>query len=650
MSLQCMHESVNIKILVGYHKPSVLLKSEMLVPIHLGRAVSQAFSKDGNSISNEDDLWMKKHLVGDDTGDNISAKNRFYNEMTGIYWAWKNQDQLGNPDYIGFMHYRRFFIFDDACTRDFIKRKISTCYKKQYVFDYLLKKDEENLFSDDVIKKDVIDNDILIPYAINLPHSVQDNLLAHLYLPASVPNDILAVIKRNRPDMFGIAEAVFCSKKLRAWNISVMKKDIFNHYCEWMFSILGELEHQYDFSNSSIFGQRLLAFASERLSTVFFEYLIAQGYKVKDKRSIYIPTPDLAKDIRPAFDNHSEDYIPVVLASDDGSVSNVGVLIKSIIEAASFKNNYEIFILEKNISITNRLLINSLVNGLKNIKIKFINLYAYMTLFDKRLSHLLASDATFLEYAKFSIPVIFQAFNRVLYLANDVLVVSDVAELYRVQMEGKLIAGCSDIKAILMMNSDKGRDHSTINKNYKKVFKDRNTSTLIQDSVVLFDLFKIKQSNMMQKCANIIQNDVLTLSGKDVLNLVFDQQIKFCSLEWNVFSGGGNYSLDQYLPVAIYKNYIDIAVNQPKIIFYDEAYAPWYKMDVPFAHIFWNMALKTPFYGTLMSQVQYKTIDSYIGYYKKHFFRACKYRLMAQITSGKKKNHYLDKIKRLKRA
>ena len=39
-------------------------------------------------------------MIGDDTGDNISDKNREYCELTGIYWIWKNYDKLGNPDYI----------------------------------------------------------------------------------------------------------------------------------------------------------------------------------------------------------------------------------------------------------------------------------------------------------------------------------------------------------------------------------------------------------------------------------------------------------------------------------------------------------------------------------------------------------------------
>ena len=100
------------KILVCYHKRDKLFKNEVLVPIHCGRALACEASKDGK-MSEEDYQWMLDNMIGDDTGDNISKLNRDVNEMSAIYWAWKNYDKLGNPDYIGLCHYRRFFDFSD---------------------------------------------------------------------------------------------------------------------------------------------------------------------------------------------------------------------------------------------------------------------------------------------------------------------------------------------------------------------------------------------------------------------------------------------------------------------------------------------------------------------------------------------------------
>ena len=48
----------------------------------------------------------------DDAGDNISALNRYYNELSCLYWVWKNTDHR----YSGICHYRRLFESDHALT------------------------------------------------------------------------------------------------------------------------------------------------------------------------------------------------------------------------------------------------------------------------------------------------------------------------------------------------------------------------------------------------------------------------------------------------------------------------------------------------------------------------------------------------------
>ena len=101
-----------VKLLICYHKPAYLLKDNVMTPIHVGRANAKVSMGE----ENPDYQWLVNNMIGDDTGENISNKNDYYNEMTAVYWAWKNYEELGNPDYIGLMHYRRHFIFDENIT------------------------------------------------------------------------------------------------------------------------------------------------------------------------------------------------------------------------------------------------------------------------------------------------------------------------------------------------------------------------------------------------------------------------------------------------------------------------------------------------------------------------------------------------------
>ena len=117
-----------IKILVCYHKKAKLFKDNVYVPIHGGRALAKENYQNGK-IPSEEFQWMESNLAGDDTGDNISKLNSTINEMSVLYWAWKNYDKLGYPDYIGLYHYRRKLDIKESKLQDilskyyFIRRK-----------------------------------------------------------------------------------------------------------------------------------------------------------------------------------------------------------------------------------------------------------------------------------------------------------------------------------------------------------------------------------------------------------------------------------------------------------------------------------------------------------------------------------------------
>lgn len=96
-----------VKILVSYIKPSFLFKSEILTPIHLGRAVERDPSKDG--VPDDRSIeWLHANCLGDDDFEgHLSCLNRRVGFLTGTYWAWRNYGRLGNPEFFGSFGYRR---------------------------------------------------------------------------------------------------------------------------------------------------------------------------------------------------------------------------------------------------------------------------------------------------------------------------------------------------------------------------------------------------------------------------------------------------------------------------------------------------------------------------------------------------------------
>ena len=90
----------DLKILVGCHKPCecpdiVKKHKDIYIPILAGAAES-----------NIEPFWPG--MIRDDIMNNISWLNPYYSEYTCLYWAWKNYDMIGNPEYFGFAQYHRF--------------------------------------------------------------------------------------------------------------------------------------------------------------------------------------------------------------------------------------------------------------------------------------------------------------------------------------------------------------------------------------------------------------------------------------------------------------------------------------------------------------------------------------------------------------
>lgn len=84
-----MYYMKKLTMLVVTHKQTDIPNIDGYKPIVVGK----------NNVFFED-------MYRDNSGDNISDKNANYCELTALYWAWKN---LNDVEYVGLSHYRRFF-------------------------------------------------------------------------------------------------------------------------------------------------------------------------------------------------------------------------------------------------------------------------------------------------------------------------------------------------------------------------------------------------------------------------------------------------------------------------------------------------------------------------------------------------------------
>ena len=229
----------NISVIVATHKKYDMPEYKIYLPLQVG--------KEG-----KEDLGFRC----DNEGDNISSKNPFFCELTGMYWAWKNL----SCDYIGLVHYRRYFT---------MKKHI---FNKKNKMKYVL--------NDEEIEKILENTDIILPkqrkyYIENL----YDHYGHTLYIEPL--DETGKIIEEKYPEYLEEFNKLHKRTSSHMFNMFIMKKEYFDEYSKWLFDILFELEKRIDTSKYDVFHSRFFGRISELLLDVWIN---KNGYKYKEVR------------------------------------------------------------------------------------------------------------------------------------------------------------------------------------------------------------------------------------------------------------------------------------------------------------------------------------------------------------------------------
>ena len=210
-------------LITATHKPYFIPADSIYFPVQAGAA-----------------LHEKLEYTGDDSGENISAKNKNYCELTCLFWAWKNLDS----DYIGLVHYRRHFA-------------------GKFSFDK-----KERILTGTQLASLLEKSPLILPE--NRNYFIESNYSQ--YVHAHHEEDLVvtkAIIAEKYPEYLPAFETVMKRTYGSRFNMFIMRRDLLNDYCTWLFDILFEVEKRLDISNYSNYDARVFGFISERLLDVW---------------------------------------------------------------------------------------------------------------------------------------------------------------------------------------------------------------------------------------------------------------------------------------------------------------------------------------------------------------------------------------------
>ncbi len=219
---------MNIVILVATHKEYQIPSDPLYFPVHVGKALSTTVLP----------------YRGDNNGEHISEKNPYYCELTALYYGWKNI----SADYLGLAHYRRHFA---------TKKPGLLCKNK---FPFVLTHKEAS----ELLKH----YDILLPKKRNyyIETNYSQYIHAHPEEPLLKTKDLIHTLY---PEYDSAFLKVMNSKSGHRFNMFIMKKELLDDYCTWLFRILFELEKTLDISSYDTYNKRVYGFLAERLLDVY---------------------------------------------------------------------------------------------------------------------------------------------------------------------------------------------------------------------------------------------------------------------------------------------------------------------------------------------------------------------------------------------
>ncbi len=563
----------NIKIFISCHKECTLLKNKYIYPIQVGSALADKRFPD---------------MLHDDVGDNISSLNPMYCELTAQYWAWKNVD----ADYYGFMHYRRYFslnsmrlpedpfgnIVMDNITEENINK---LCLDENNIENIVSKYDVITLIPNDMKS---LDSDSVLDHAKNhSPYHRMEDL-----------DEIIEIIKKKYPEYTEATTKYLNSSKGYFCNMYILKKEIFQKYCSWLFDILETHRNSKSFDDYSIDEYRVSGFWAERLWGIYLTYLLEHNPKLRYKevqKTFFEKTSD-DLNISPAFATNN---IPVIFAADDNYVSIVSTAIQSLISNGNVRNNYDIIILNQNISEINQKKMQAAFT-LANSSIRFINVKEYF----KDRSLVTPAHFTVEIYFRLVMPDVLKKYDKVIYLDSDLILTEDIANLYDTEIGDNLVAAVQDVdSAGCYKEFDPDRKQY-----FDNVLQLKDPYSYFNSGVLVMNLQEFRKTYSTEYILKMAESSNYIFPDQDVLNKLCENRTYYLAPSWNTMMNHQSETVSRLkvakmAPRKIYLDYIE-ARKHPKIVHYAGYQKPWLYFDCDMSEHFWTYARQTIFWEDLL--------------------------------------------------
>ncbi len=546
-------------------------------------------------------------MLHDDEGENISFKNKSYCELTAQYWAWKNC----SVNYYGFLHYSRYFNFTETIFPEIGYNNINV----SNITDELIDKFgwTEKQIIECISGYDVVTTFSANTQIVQKKKDVYENYCDAAYLHEKDLLTLTQIIEEKYPKFSKYVEQYLLGQRAIFCNMYILRKDIFNDYCTWLFDILDEFVKRTDMSLYTVNEMRTPGHLSERMFGIYLLYLQNERKDIKIKQLQKVcftkPRPSLLM-------QQPENHVPVVFSCNERYLPYLGVTIQSIIDTANKNRMYDLYVLHSGISPISQEKILKMETHNTHIAFVDISSYSKEIAFHSNIDYI--SIETFF---RFIIPDIFPKLSKVLYIDCDLIVLKDLALLYDIDVNDYILG------AVRQINSyDK----------IKQINRDLKISCYeyINAGVLLINLKEFVKNDVQGKAYALIKAGINYPTGdQDLINVICNKKIKYLDESWNC--PGPIYESmkkDSNVHPSVYTQLFEQSCISPGIIHYMTSAKPWDHPERIMSKYFWDSARHSPFYEEILFK-KFNAIESKIA--------------SLPTNDSKTKKHYFQKIHKI---
>ena len=293
------------------------------------------------------------------------------------------------------------------------------------------------------------------------------------------------------------------------------------------------------------------------------------------------------------------DDVVVALSSNEAYAPYLSVVVQSLCEHADPSRHYDVVVMTDGLAPASIDALRSQTDAFAQVSIGFYDVRPTLDGISLPKHNRFGRET----YYRLLSPVLLPSVAKTIYLDADLVVLHDVAELFDVDVSGRLLAAIRDPDTAGQVA---GYD-PMVRPYLEREVGIRDTSTYFQAGVLLLNLAEFRRSHPTEEMLALAESKVWRWPDQDLLNSLAQGDYVRLDPRWNVLHDWQRLRRSHIIaqaPEDVRRAY-EASRADPWIVHYaGPDNRPWLYPKADFADRFWDYASRSPFHDELLRRLR----------------------------------------------